>query len=58
VRRLLVSLCDFQMSFAVEAALSRCVDAAKCPKLLAYRDRLNTRPAYQRAIEKGGPVLL
>ena len=56
-----MTLCDFQMSFAVEAALSRganATNAANYPKLLAYRDRLNARPAYQRAIEKGGPVLL
>jgi glutathione S-transferase len=53
-----LTLADFQMSFAVEAVLSRGVDANKYPRLAAYRDRLNARPAYQRAIEKGGPVLM
>jgi glutathione S-transferase len=53
-----LTLCDFQMSFAVEAVLSRSGSAARYPKLAAYRDRINARPAYQRAIEKGGPVLL
>ena len=53
-----LTLCDFQMSFAVEAALSRGADADKYPHLVAYRERINARPAYQRAIEKGGPVLL
>lgn len=53
-----LTLCDFQMSFAVEAALSRGADADTYPHLVAYRERINARPAYQRAIEKGGPVLL
>jgi glutathione S-transferase len=53
-----LTLADFQMSFAVEAVLSRGTDASKYPRLAAYRDRLNARPAYQRAIEKGGPVLM
>jgi glutathione S-transferase len=53
-----LTLADFQMSFAVEAVLSRGTDANKYPRLAAYRDRLNARPAYQRAIEKGGPVLM
>ena len=53
-----MTLCDFQMSFAVEAALSRSGAADRYPKLMAYKARINARPAYQRAIEKGGPVLL
>jgi glutathione S-transferase len=52
-----ITLADFQMSFAVEALLSR-ADATRCPKLVAYRDRMVARPAYQRAIAKGGPVIM
>ncbi|MFO1263652.1 MAG: glutathione S-transferase [Rhodoferax sp.] len=51
-----LSLADFQMSFAVEAALARGADVQKFPKLVAYRERLHARPAYQRALGKGGPV--
>jgi glutathione S-transferase len=51
-------LADFQMSFAVEAVLSRGGDAGRFPRLQAYRKRLNERPAYQRAIAKGGPVIM
>lgn len=53
-----ISIADFQMSFAVEAALSRGAGAVQYPRVLAYRDRLVARPAYQRAISKGGPVLM
>jgi glutathione S-transferase len=53
-----LTLADFQMSFAVEAALSRGKGADQYPRLRAYQKRLNERPAYQRAIEKGGPVVM
>jgi glutathione S-transferase len=53
-----LTLADFQMSFAVEAVLARGAGADKYPKLLAYRQRINARPAYQRAIAKGGPVVM
>jgi glutathione S-transferase len=53
-----ITLADFQMSFAVEAVLSRTQGTEKHPHLVAYRQRLNERPAYQRAIAKGGPVVL
>ncbi|MCX7240285.1 MAG: glutathione S-transferase [Burkholderiales bacterium] len=53
-----ITLADFQMSFAVEAVLSRVDGAAKYPHLMAYKQRLNERPAYQRAIAKGGPVVM
>ena len=50
-------MADFQMSFAVEAALARSGNAAAWPALQAYRQRLHQRPAYQRALDKGGPVV-
>lgn len=53
-----LTIADFQMSFGVEAALSRGNDATAYPKLQAYGARLQARPAYQRAIQKGGPVLM
>jgi glutathione S-transferase len=53
-----ISLADFQMSFAVEAALSRAANAASYPHLKAYRERMVALPAYQRAVEKGGPVMM
>jgi glutathione S-transferase len=53
-----LTLADFQMSFAVEAALSRSKNAEKYAHLVAYRQRINDRPAYQRAIAKGGPVVM
>jgi len=54
----LMTLADFQMSFAVEAALSRAENAASYPHLKAYRDRMVALPAYRRAVEKGGPVVM
>ena len=49
------SAADIQMSFPVEAAASRGgVDASR-PKLMAYLERIHARPAYLRALERGGP---
>ena len=53
-----LSMADFQMSFAVEAALARGGDESQWPHLVAYRQRMQERPAYQRALDKGGPVLM
>jgi len=52
-----LTLADFQMCFAVEAALVRSSGPAR-PHLQAYLNRLRQRPAYQRAIQKGGPVVM
>jgi len=46
---------DVQLLFVLEAAGSR---LAPYPGLAAYRDRTHARPAYQRAVEKGGPYQL
>jgi glutathione S-transferase len=46
---------DVQLLFVLEAAGAR---LAPYPKLVAYRDRMHARPAYQRGIEKGGPYQL
>ena len=53
-----LTMADFQMSFAVEAALSRSKAVTAYPQLQAYGARLRARPAYQRAIQKGGPVVM
>lgn len=53
-----ISIADFQMSFAVEAALARGADIARFPKLLGFKTRMVARPAYQRALAKGGPVVM
>ena len=51
-------MADFQMSFAVEALLSRASQGHACPHLQAYLARMRARPAYQRALAKGGPVIM
>ena len=52
------SAADIQMSFPVEAAAARGgLDAAR-PNLMAFLGRIHALPAYQRAIEKGGPFEL
>ena len=53
-----LTIADFQMSFAVEAALARGKDAASFPRLKAYKEKMQARPAYRRALEKGGPVIM
>jgi len=53
-----LSIADFQMSFAVEAALARGTNVARFPRLAAYQARMVARPAYQRAVAKGGPVVM
>ena len=53
-----LTMADFQMSFAVEAALVRGGNETMWPHLTAYRQRMQARPAYQRALSKGGPVVM
>ena len=53
-----ITLADFQMSFAVSALMSRADAAASHPNLAAYIKRMESRPAYQRALAKGGPVIM
>ena len=45
---------DIQMSFAVEAAEAR-VDMSNYPGIAGFLERMRARPAYQAAVEKGGP---
>ena len=49
---------DIQMSFPVEGAASRGGLDATRPKLFGFLERIHARPAYKRALEKGGPYEL
>ena len=49
------SAADIQMSFPVEAAKSRAgLSPSKTPRLLDWLARAHARPAYQRALARGG----
>jgi len=48
---------DIQMSYAVEALESRSKDMTISPKIIELAKRMRERPAYQRALAKGGPVI-
>ena len=45
---------DVQLSFPIEAAAARAGLDASRPRLMDYLKRIHARPAYQRAIERGG----
>ena len=49
---------DIQMSYPVEAARMRGGLDAKRPRLMDYLARIHARPAYRRAIERGGEYAL
>ena len=48
------SAADIQMSFPLEAAAARGGLDATRPKLMAFLGRIHARPAYARALERGG----
>ncbi|HET9624321.1 MAG TPA: glutathione S-transferase [Kofleriaceae bacterium] len=48
-----ISAADVQMFFAVEGLVAR--GGATSPKLKDWLAKVHARPAFQRAIEKGGP---
>lgn len=52
------SAADIQMSFPVEAAAGRAGLDASRPKLVGWLERIHARPAYARALERGGPYSL
>jgi glutathione S-transferase len=45
---------DIQMSFPLEASAARGGLDQGHPKAMAFLERIHARPAYQRALEKGG----
>ena len=46
---------DVQMSFPLEAAAARAGFQGSHPRLKDFLARIHARPAYQRALERGGP---
>ncbi len=52
------SAADIQMSFPLEAAAARGGLDEKRPRLWAFLQRIRARPAYQQALERGGPYAL
>ena len=49
---------DVQMSFPIEAAAARGNGTSGRPRLASFLERIHARPAYQRALAKGGPYEL
>jgi glutathione S-transferase len=49
------SAADVMMSFPLEAAAQRAGLDARYPKLQDWLARIHARPAYRRALERGGP---
>ena len=49
---------DIQMSFPLEAAAVRTNLSADYPNLEAFLEKIHALPAYQVALEKGGPYEL
>jgi glutathione S-transferase len=52
------SAADIQMSFPLEASRARGGLDEKRPRLMNFLERIHARPAYQRAIERGGKYAL
>ena len=49
------SAADIQMSFPVEAAAQRAGLDASRPRLMTFLKKIHARPAYRKALERGGP---
>ena len=49
---------DIQMSFPLEAAAARAKLREGRPRAAAFLDAIHARPAYQRALARGGPYQL
>ena len=52
------SAADVQLSFPLEAAAARAGLNASRPKLWGYLERIHARPAYRRALDRGGEYAL
>ena len=50
-----LSAADVMMSFPLEAAAARAGLADGHPRCMAFLQRIHARPAYQRALARGGP---
>jgi glutathione S-transferase len=53
-----LSAADIQMSFPLEAARARAGLDADRPHLMAFLQRIHARPAYRRALTRGGEYAL
>lgn len=53
-----ITAADIMMSFPLEGAASRGGLDGKYPRLRAFLEKIHERPAYKRALEKGGPYNL
>ena len=52
-----LSAADIQMSYPIEASVRRAGLDQRRPKLMAYLERIRERPAYLRAVERGGAAM-
>lgn len=48
------SAADIMMSFPLEAAVSRAIDRAAYPRIDRFLTAIHARPAYQKALARGG----
>ena len=48
---------DIQMSYGIIAGMPRARLSDPTPNISAWRDRVESRPAYARAVEAGGPLV-
>lgn len=53
-----LSAADIQMSYPLEAMVSRGALSAQHPHAMRFLEKLRARPAYQKAVQRGGPVML
>ena len=53
-----ISAADIQMSFPLEGAAARGGLDGRYPRLTDFLTRIHARPAYKRALERGGPYAL
>jgi glutathione S-transferase len=52
------SVADIELSFPLEAFAARGGLDDRHPRLGAFLQRIHSRPAYQRALQRGGEYLL
>jgi glutathione S-transferase len=52
------SAADIQMSFPLEAMQHRIGLGGTHPRMAAFLERIHARPAYKRALERGGPYAI
>ncbi len=53
-----ITAADIHISFAVEAAVSRSGLDRRWPRVMSWLDRVHARPAWVRAVERGGAYSL